>query len=111
MLQDNITQIWSDNNKEKNLIKHVINFHLRDGDLRGGVVVEAEGATLQHLKAKSLTLISINIHRHDCQRKLSGILHLETLPDSEERFVGAQTCEWQTAKFYHEFVLLPYLSV
>lgn len=43
------------------LIK-LVKFHLRNGDLRGGVVVQTEGATLQDLKAKSLTLISIYIH-------------------------------------------------
>lgn len=37
-------------------------FHLRDSDLRGGVVVEAEGTTLQDLEAKTLTRISIYIH-------------------------------------------------
>lgn len=54
-------------------------------------MIEAEGATLQHLKAKPLTLISIYIHRHDCQRKLSCILHLETLSDGEKWLVGTQT--------------------
>lgn len=39
-----------------------VKFHLRYGELRGAVVIEAEGMTLQHLKAKSLTLVTIYIH-------------------------------------------------
>lgn len=56
-------------------------------------MVQAEGSTLQHLKAKALTLVSVNIHRHDCEGKLSCILHPEALSDGEKRLVGAQTCE------------------
>lgn len=65
--------------------------HLRDGDLRGAVVVQAERAALQHLKAEALTLVSIYVHRHDCQRQLSCIFHLETFSDCKKRLVGAQT--------------------
>lgn len=66
-------------------------FYLRYSDLRGGVLLKAEGTALQHLEAKPLTLIAINIHGHDSQRKLSCVLHLETLSDSKERFAAAQT--------------------
>lgn len=58
--------------------------------------------TLQHLKAKSLTLISIYIHRHDGQRKLSGILHLKALSDGKKRLIAAQTCK--TQKYWSDFV-------
>ena len=79
----------------------MLKLHLRDGDLCRGVVVEAEGATLQHLEAKALTLVSIDIHEHDRQGKLSCILHLETLSDGEQRLVGAQTWEWHMAELRH----------
>lgn len=39
-----------------------VKFHLRYGELRGAVVIKAEGMTLQHLEAKSLTLVTIYIH-------------------------------------------------
>lgn len=63
--------------------------HLRDGDLRGTVVFQTKGATLQHLKPKTLTLISIYVHGHDRQRKLSHILHLEALSNGKQRLIGA----------------------
>lgn len=66
-------------------------FNLRNGDLRGGVVLEAEGVTLQHLEAKALTLVSIYTHRCDSNGQLARILHLEALVDGEEGLVGAQT--------------------
>lgn len=53
-------------------------------------MVQAEGATLQHLKTKPLTLISIYIHCHDCKRQLSCVFYLETLSDGEKWLVGAQ---------------------
>lgn len=51
---------------------------------------QTEGATLQHLESKSLTRVSIYIHGHNSQRKLSCILHLETLSNGEEWLIGAQ---------------------
>lgn len=60
-------------------------------------MVEAERTTLQDLEAKSLTLISVYIHRHDSQRKLSCVLHLKTLSDGKKRLVGAQTYGRQAA--------------
>lgn len=39
-----------------------LKFHSRYGELRGAVVIEAEGMTLQHLEAKSLALVTIYIH-------------------------------------------------
>lgn len=65
---------------------------LRNCDLRGGVVLKAKGMTLKHLEAIPLAGVTINIHGHDCQRKLSGVLHLKTLPDCKERLSGAQAC-------------------
>lgn len=59
---------------------------------------QTKGATLQHLKSKSLTSVSIYVHGHDGQRKLSCILHLETLSNGEEWLIGAQACEEQAAK-------------
>lgn len=53
---------------------------------------QTEGATLQHLKSKSLTRVSIYIHGHNSQRKLSCILHLETLSNGKEWLIGAQAC-------------------
>lgn len=81
--------------------KPIQQVYLRDGDLRGSVVVETEGATLQNFKAKALTLISVYIHWHDCQRELPSILNLETLSDGEERLVGAQACNWQAPMLNH----------
>lgn len=37
-------------------------FHLRNSNLSRSVVVETEGAALQHLEAESLTLVSIYVH-------------------------------------------------
>lgn len=54
-------------------------------------MVEAEGTTLQHLKTKTLTLVTIYIHRHDRQWKLSSILHFKTLSDGKQGFIGAKT--------------------
>lgn len=62
-------------------------------------MVEVEGAALQHLKAKPLTFVSIYIHGHDRQRKLSSVLHLETLSDGKQRLVGAQAWERQAVTF------------
>lgn len=59
---------------------------------------QTKGATLQHLKSKSLTSVSVYVHGHDGQRKLSCILHLETLSYGEEWLIGAQACEEQAAK-------------
>lgn len=42
--------------------KNLTEFHLRDCNLSGSVVVETEGATLQHLEAKPLTLVSVYVH-------------------------------------------------
>jgi len=69
---------------------------LRDGDLGGGVVVQAEGPTLQHLEAEALALVAVDVHGHDGQRQLPGILHLEALPYGEQRLVGAQACRPET---------------
>lgn len=54
-------------------------------------MVEAERVTLQHLKAKALTLVSIYVHRHDSEGQLSGILHFETLSDGKKGLIVAQT--------------------
>lgn len=70
-----------------------LKFFLRNGDLRGSVALYAEGTTLQHLKAKPLTLVTIYVHGHDSQRKLSCILHLKTLSNGKQRLTGAQTCQ------------------
>lgn len=75
--------------------KELFELFLRNCDLRGSVVLKTEGTTLKHLEAVALTRVTINVHRHDCQRKLSCILHLKTLPDGKQRLSGAQTCERQ----------------
>lgn len=72
-----------------------VKFHSRYGELRGAVVIKAEGMTLQHLEAKSLTLVTIYIHWHDRQGKLAGILHLEALSDGKKGLIAAQTCKRQ----------------
>lgn len=64
-------------------------FDIRYGDLRGGVLLKAEGRTLQHLEAKPLTLVTINVHGNDGQRKLSCVLHLETLSDGKKGLAAA----------------------
>lgn len=66
---------------------------------------QAEGATLQHLKTKALTLVSVDVHGHDCQRKLSRVLHLKTLSNGEQRLVGAEACEGQSASVSLRFLL------
>ena len=67
--------------------------HVRDGDLRGGVVIQDERPALQHLEAKALALVSVDAHGHDPERQLSGVLHLEALLDGERRLGAAQPCE------------------
>lgn len=64
-------------------------------------MVKAERVTLQHLEAEPLTLISIYVHQHYCQRQLSCIFHLEAFPDGKKRLVGAQTWEQRIIRLNH----------
>lgn len=67
--------------------------NLRDGDLRGGVVIDMEGPALQHLESKALAFVAVNVHGHDGERKLACVFHFKTLLDGKQGLaeVTAQT--------------------
>ena len=68
-------------------------------------MVQAEGATLQHLKAKALALVAIDVHGHDSEGQLPGILHPEALAYGEEWLVGAKAYHTHTHTHTHTFMI------